>query len=165
MPVEIQLPDLPEIAIGSRAYPPRPQRQPWHLRWRDGLSSYLPLLLMGALALATWWLVKHTPGAPAPRDQVLPEPDINQHARGCVTSTAALAAIGLLVVMAVFGLVIVLRARPEDSGILWMVYCLTIVPLLAMTIGLYVGARSREERIEADAEERSAAIRRQLGGE
>jgi len=59
--------------------------------------------------------------------------------------------------------VIVRRARPEDSGILWMVYCLTIVPLLAMTIGLYVGARGREERIEADAEERAAAIRRELG--
>lgn len=104
-------------------------------------------------------------GAAPPPDQVLPTPDINTHARGCVSSTAALAALGLLVVMAVFGLVIVLRARPEDSGILWMVYCLTIVPLLAMTIGLYVGARGREERIEADAEERAAAIRRELGGE
>jgi lipopolysaccharide export system protein LptC len=63
MAIEIQLPDLPEIALGG---PPRP-RQPWHLRLRDALSSYLPLLLMAALALATWWLVKNTPGAPAER--------------------------------------------------------------------------------------------------
>lgn len=34
---------------------------PWHLRLRDALSSYLPLLLMTLLALATWWLVKNSP--------------------------------------------------------------------------------------------------------
>ena len=33
------------------------------LRWRvlDAASGYLPLLLMAALALGTWWLVKNTP--------------------------------------------------------------------------------------------------------
>lgn len=67
MAVEIQLPDLPEIAIGGAARPPGQARAPWHLRLRDGLSSYLPLLLMAALALATWWLVKNTPGAPPER--------------------------------------------------------------------------------------------------
>ncbi|GAB4037180.1 MAG: hypothetical protein Fur0014_04670 [Rubrivivax sp.] len=65
MAVEIQLPDLPEITLGGPARP-RP-RQPWHLRLRDALSSYLPLLLMAALALATWWLVRNTPGAPPER--------------------------------------------------------------------------------------------------
>lgn len=63
MPVEIQLPDLPEIAIGPTS---ARAREPWSMRLRDGLSSYLPLLLMGALALATWWLVEHAPGAPPP---------------------------------------------------------------------------------------------------
>lgn len=63
MAIEIQLPDLPEIALGGPARP----RQPWHLRVRDALSSYLPLLLMALLALATWWLVENTPGAPADR--------------------------------------------------------------------------------------------------
>lgn len=63
MSIEIQLPDLPEIALGG----PRRPHQPWHLRVRDAVSSYLPLLLMAALALATWWLVKNTPGAPAER--------------------------------------------------------------------------------------------------
>jgi lipopolysaccharide export system protein LptC len=63
MAVEIQLPDLPEITLGG---PPRPH-QPWHLRLRDALSTYLPLLLMAALALATWWLVRNTPGAPPER--------------------------------------------------------------------------------------------------
>ncbi|MCC6313018.1 MAG: hypothetical protein IT337_03325 [Thermomicrobiales bacterium] len=88
----------------------------------------------------------------APPPTPLPTPDINTHARGCVSTTAALAALALLVIMAVFGLVIVLRARPADAGILWLIYCLTIVPLLLLTIGLYVGARNREDRLEEEAE-------------
>jgi lipopolysaccharide export system protein LptC len=64
MALELHLPDLPEVPIGLGqvpAPPPRPA-QPWHLRVREGLATYLPLLLMGLLALATWWLVKSTPG-------------------------------------------------------------------------------------------------------
>ena len=66
MAVEIQLPDLPEIQLGGA---PR-HAMPWHLRLRDTLSTYLPVLLMALLALATWWLVKNTPGAPAARSTV-----------------------------------------------------------------------------------------------
>jgi lipopolysaccharide export system protein LptC len=40
-------------------------RMPWPLRLRECVLSYLPLLLMALLALATWWLVKSTPNAPA----------------------------------------------------------------------------------------------------
>jgi len=36
-------------------------RLPWHLRLRETLTAYLPMLLMGLLALGTWWLVKNTP--------------------------------------------------------------------------------------------------------
>jgi lipopolysaccharide export system protein LptC len=51
---------------------PRPQRSAaprlaWHLRLVELVSSYLPLLLMALLALATWWLVKNTPVADAER--------------------------------------------------------------------------------------------------
>ena len=69
MPVELHLPDLPEVPISLGPAPDataRP-RQPWHLRLRDLLSSYLPLLLMALLALGTWWLVKNTPTASAPQ--------------------------------------------------------------------------------------------------
>jgi len=50
---------------------------PWHWRVRELLSAYLPLLLMGALALATWWLVKNTPLPGAPSAPAAPrhEPD------------------------------------------------------------------------------------------
>jgi lipopolysaccharide export system protein LptC len=70
MALELHLPDLPEVPIGLGqvpAPPPRPA-QPWHLRVREGLATYLPLLLMGLLALATWWLVKSTPGPEPVRD-------------------------------------------------------------------------------------------------
>jgi lipopolysaccharide export system protein LptC len=71
MSVELHLPDLPEvpISLGPAAEPHRPQRRlAWHLRAAEALSAYLPLLLMGLVALATWWLVKNTPvPGPAPR--------------------------------------------------------------------------------------------------
>ncbi|MEP7281705.1 MAG: LPS export ABC transporter periplasmic protein LptC [Rubrivivax sp.] len=71
MAVELHLPDLPEVPISlglpdALASPLR-ERMPWPMRLRDGLASYLPLLLMALLALATWWLVKHTPTAPTER--------------------------------------------------------------------------------------------------
>ncbi len=63
MSVELHLPDLPEVPISlgpAHAGPPR-ARMPWHLRLREALSAYLPLLLMTMLALASWWLVKNSP--------------------------------------------------------------------------------------------------------
>lgn len=54
---------------------------PWRARVLDSLSSYLPLLLMGLLALGSWWLVKNTPLADGPRTAVPPthEPDYTMH--------------------------------------------------------------------------------------
>ena len=87
MPVELHLPDLPEIPVTLG--PPRGGAAPrlptpWHVRLRDALSSYLPLLLMALLALSTWWLVKNTPRAEAPPEAATlrKEPDytMNQFA-------------------------------------------------------------------------------------
>ena len=79
MAVELHLPDLPEVRVAlgpARGGAPRP-RLAWHLRLRDLVSAYLPLLLMLLLALGTWWLVKNTPGPAPARDTALPrgEPD------------------------------------------------------------------------------------------
>ncbi len=81
-PVELHLPDLPEVplSLGPVLAPAGEERRramPWHLRLRETLSTYLPILLMAALALATWWLVKNSPKPPgevAPR-AVSAEPD------------------------------------------------------------------------------------------
>jgi lipopolysaccharide export system protein LptC len=42
-------------------------RLAWRLRALDALATYLPLLLMGLLALGSWWLVKNTPLADPPQ--------------------------------------------------------------------------------------------------
>ena len=77
MAVELHLPDLPEVRVALGPAPggaPR-ARLAWHLRLRDLLSAYLPLLLMVALALATWWLVKNTPGPLPMREAAAPRSD------------------------------------------------------------------------------------------
>jgi len=50
---------------------------PWPARLLEALSSYLPLLLMGLLALGSWWLVKNTPLPEGPHSAAPPshEPD------------------------------------------------------------------------------------------
>lgn len=67
----LHLPDLPEVSVQlpglapDPAGPLRPRASPGY-RLRQALVSYLPLLLMGLLAVSTGWLVKNTPQAPAP---------------------------------------------------------------------------------------------------
>lgn len=52
-------------------------RLPWHLRLLEAATAYLPVLLMGALALSTWWLVNISPPPDVERPPVPPrhEPD------------------------------------------------------------------------------------------
>ena len=56
---------------------PRSVALPWHRRALDMVSTYLPVLLMGLLALGTWWLVKNTPMFDPQRAEAPPrhEPD------------------------------------------------------------------------------------------
>jgi lipopolysaccharide export system protein LptC len=79
MSVELHLPDLPEVPISLGLPPPQQPRLrlPWHLRLRELVLSYLPLLLMTLLALATWWLVKNAPRneAPSAARPISNEPD------------------------------------------------------------------------------------------
>jgi len=39
---------------------------PWHARYLDLVSAYLPLLMMAMLAAGTWWLVRTAPAVDAP---------------------------------------------------------------------------------------------------
>jgi lipopolysaccharide export system protein LptC len=77
--IELELPDLPEVPIRLGAPEPGPARArvPLMQRLREGLGGALPLLLMGLLALGTWWLVKNSPRPLAPREAAAPraEPD------------------------------------------------------------------------------------------
>ena len=96
---------------------------------------------------------------PAVRGRLRP-PDINTNARGCVTSSAALWALALLVVTGVFGVVIVARARQEDAGLLGIVFCITLGPLILLTIGAYVAARTREDQLTDEVIVMGGAITR-----
>lgn len=66
MSVELHLPDLPEVPLSLGPLAPRRRAadKPWPAQVRDAVLAYLPLLMMAALALGTWWLVKHAPRAP-----------------------------------------------------------------------------------------------------
>jgi len=81
----LHLPDLPEVPVqlgrpaavedgvdAMSAGRPARAPQPWRYRLLQGLSSYLPLLLMAFLAAGTWWLVRNTPQAPGARAQAPP---------------------------------------------------------------------------------------------
>jgi lipopolysaccharide export system protein LptC len=81
MALELHLPDLGDAPLALGPVSPREPLprlpMPWHQRAREVFATYLPLLLMGMLALGTWWLVKNTPTAEAPAASALPreEPD------------------------------------------------------------------------------------------
>jgi hypothetical protein len=92
-------------------------------------------------------------------------PDINTNARGCVSTTATLWALALLVVTALFGVVIVARARAQDAGLLGVIFCVTLGPLILLTIGAYVAARTREDRLAEEEAELAARLASEGSGE
>jgi hypothetical protein len=83
-------------------------------------------------------------------------PDINTNARGCVTPGAMLGSIGLVLVLAVLLYVVFDRGREEDSGVILIFFCITVVPILVLLVALYVSARAREDRRLADEEDAAA---------
>jgi hypothetical protein len=115
-----------------------------------GRLGYIRLDDVAALANA--------PRPATPIDATLGRPDINTNARGCVTQTGALAALLLMVVLSTLVFIWIGQSDSSESGIMALAACVTLGPLLVMTIGLFVYARSREERLEIMAEE--AALRR-----
>ena len=123
----------------------------------DWLRIRLPYGRLGYVQLA-----EAAAAAPGPvTSRRIRPPDINTNARGCVTSTAALWALALLVVTALFGVVILARARQEDAGLLGIVFCITLGPLILLTIGAYVAARTREDQLTDE----EAALASQERGE
>jgi lipopolysaccharide export system protein LptC len=81
VPAELHLPDLPELplSLGPAQMPPGGERRSPSLstRLRNWVGSYLPLLLMTALALGTWWMVRNAPEGAGALSQNVPrhEPD------------------------------------------------------------------------------------------
>ena len=84
-------------------------------------------------------------------------PDINTAARGCVSQTGALGALLLMVLLSTLVWLYIARSDSSESGIMALAACVTLGPLLALTIGLFIFARSRDERLEWEAAERAEA--------
>jgi hypothetical protein len=84
-------------------------------------------------------------------------PDINTNARGCVTPGAALASIGLVIVLSVLLFMVFDQGREEDTGVILLFFCITVVPILVLLVALYISARAREDKRLADEEDRAAA--------
>lgn len=65
---------IPPPASASAVRPPKRRSR---RRWADQFTIYLPVLLMGLLALASYWLLRATPPPPEPMEArpVTSEPD------------------------------------------------------------------------------------------
>jgi len=107
-----------------------------------GRLGYIRMVDVEALASA----------APTER-RGLATPDINIHARGCVTPTAAIASLGLAIILAMFLYYLLSGGGVADNGFLVLIFCVVLAPLLLLTIGIYLYSRDRDERLEADAED------------
>ena len=88
----------------------------------------------------------------APADP-LGVPDINTNARGCITQTSALLALTLLLMLTALTVVYINGANADEQAIVALVACVSLGPLLLGTIAIYVYARSRDERLELEAED------------
>ena len=117
------------------------------VKLRHGRLGYIRLEDVSALA--------KVPAAAAPSAG----PDINTNARGCVTQTGALAALVLVVLLTTFAFILIGRSDSSEAGIMALAACFTLGPLLILTAGLYVFARSRDEKLEMMEEEARAGAR------
>jgi hypothetical protein len=123
------------------------------VRLESGKLGYIRLQEVDAMA-----------GAPQPSG-ALPTPDINTHARGCVSTTGALGAVALVIVLGILLFAVMLRSNTYDRGTMLILGCFGLGPLLILTIGFYLYASSRDDRIAADAEEAMLDQQHQESGE
>lgn len=88
------------------------------------------------------------PGADTPRNlpPTPPETNINTAARGCITPTATLSAVALLFVLTALFYVLFARGKEADQGIITIFFCVIVLPVIAILIGLYLSSRARDEQ-------------------
>jgi hypothetical protein len=111
------------------------------VRLAQGRLGYIRLQEVDAAATA--------PPAPV----AIRTPDINTNARGCVSTTGALASLALLIIVASVGLYLLSRSDSGDTGILALFFCVAVAPLMILTVALYLMARGREDRLAAEEAE------------
>lgn len=105
---------------------------------------------MGYIRLAD---IEALAGETTPAVDLLGTPDVNVNARGCITQTGALAALALMLMLTVLAIVYISQTTIEEQGIVALAACVSLGPLIVITIAFYIYARSRDERLEAEAED------------
>jgi hypothetical protein len=68
---------------------------------------------------------------------------------GCITPTALLAIMALLVLTAILMLAIAIRTSDDEGGLIAALACLLVVPFLLLVAGFYLYVRKREEELLA----------------
>lgn len=121
------------------------------VRLAYGRLGYIRLKEVEAMAAAAGAPVGGS--SPAPARRARPVPDINTNATGCISSTAALGAIALLVAIGALMLALLATSDIYDQGTILIVFCFGLGPFLLLTIGVYLYARSREERLAEEDED------------
>jgi hypothetical protein len=117
----------------------------------DSPADFLRVKLeYGRLGYARIADIEALAGADAAPQRPVGEPDINTNARGCVTQSGALLALLLLFMLTALTLVYINQSDIEEQGIVALAACVTLGPLLLLTIALFIYARSREEAAEHD---------------
>lgn len=120
-----------------------------------GRLGYIRLKEVEAMAAAAGAPVGGA--AQASGRQARPAPDINTNATGCISSTAALGALALLVAIGALMLALLARSDTYDQGTILLVFCFGMGPFLLLTVAVYLYAKSREDRLaEADDDEEAA---------
>lgn len=114
------------------------------VRLISGRLGYIRLQEVDALALTSQ------------EGTATPAPDINTNARGCVTPLAALGALTLVLMLGVLMLVIMVRSDTYDQGTMMLLFCVGLGPLLLLTVAIYLYARSRDDRLNAEEEDARA---------
>ncbi|MCO5175833.1 MAG: hypothetical protein M9890_02520 [Thermomicrobiales bacterium] len=84
--------------------------------------------------------------------------DIEQEATrrepiGCISSTAVLAILALVIVSAALVMVTAIRSNDDTAGFIAFLACIIIVPFLLMVVGFYLYVRKREDELLAEREE------------
>ena len=72
---------------------------------------------------------------------------------GLIAIGAAVLSIALVIVLSVLLFIVFTEGREEDTGIVLLFYCVTVVPLVGLRVAVYISARALEDRLIADERE------------
>ena len=80
-----------------------------------------------------------------------------------MTQSGALLALALMLALTILTLVYISQTSIQEQGIVALVACVSLGPLLLATVAFYIYARSRDERLAEEVEELGEQASRRAG--